>query len=80
MRNTLGVRYSLARAARVTLALYDQQGRRTRTLQSGDQPAGEVALVWDASDDAGHRAAAGLYFLELKVGAERFVRRVILVR
>jgi hypothetical protein len=80
MRNTLGVRYSLAQAARVSLALYDQQGRKTRTLQSGDQPAGEVAIVWDARDDAGHLAAAGLYFLELRVDARRFVRRVIMVR
>jgi hypothetical protein len=80
MRNALGVRFSLAQAARVSLALYDQQGRRTRMLLSGEQPAGEATIAWDARDDAGHLASAGLYFLELKVGGQRFVRRVTMVR
>jgi hypothetical protein len=80
MRHALGVRFSLAQSARVSLALYDQQGRRTRTLLSGEQPAGEVALEWDARDDAGHLANAGLYFLELKTGNQRFVKRVVMIR
>jgi VCBS repeat protein/flagellar hook capping protein FlgD len=80
MRNALGVKLSLAQPANVSLALYDQQGRRTRTLLSGDRPAGEITVEWDARDDAGHLAGAGLYFLELKAGGRRFVRRVVMIR
>ena len=80
MRRTLDVRLTLAHAGSVSLAIFDQQGRRVRTLLAGTQPAGDVALRWDARDDAGNAAGPGLYFLELRADGQNFVQRVAVVR
>jgi flagellar hook assembly protein FlgD len=60
--------------------LLDAQGRRVRTLLQGTHPAGERSLRWDGRDEGGHALCAGLYWLELKAGRERLIRRLSLVR
>ena len=80
VREALDVHFSLATRGDVSLVLFDQAGRRMRTLARGVHPAGEAHVTWDARDDAGSRVAPGLYYLELKAGGRRFVERVALVR
>ena len=80
VREALDVHYSLAARGDVSLVLFDQAGRRMRTLARGVHPAGEAHVTWDARNDAGSRVAPGLYYLELKAGGRRFVERVALVR
>jgi hypothetical protein len=75
------VRFTLPRAARVTLALHDALGRRVANLIRGDLSAGEHALALAPAlrgaggDPAlrGGRLPAGVYFLELAAGGERRV-------
>jgi len=38
-------------------------GRKVRTLADRIVPAGELALVWDGTDDAGAALARGVYFV-----------------
>ncbi|UCG43243.1 MAG: T9SS type A sorting domain-containing protein, partial [candidate division WOR-3 bacterium] len=56
------VRYSLARPGNVSLAVYDLAGQKTRTLVSGHEQAGQNAVTWNRTDDAGRRVPAGVYF------------------
>ena len=56
------LRYALARAGIVDLAIFDLAGRRVRTVVHGFRSPGPAAVVWDGRDDAGARVPDGLYF------------------
>jgi FlgD Ig-like domain len=72
------LRFGLPRDGVVSLAIYDAQGRRVRTLLSGMQSAGWIEARWDGRDESGSRAASGLYFVKLEGAgrtlSQRFVR------
>lgn len=59
------IRYSLPRTMHVTLAVYDQRGRRVRTLVDAEVPAGEQMVEWDGRDGRGLSAASGTYVVRL---------------
>lgn len=69
--------FTLAHAARATLAVYDVTGRRVRTLAQGRHAAGVHRVVWDGRDERGARVAAGAYLVLLESGGERRARRVV---
>lgn len=73
------LRYGLARAARVQLALYDAAGRLVRTLADGPRAAGEQAARWDSRDDSGRVVAPGLYLARLSSGSQTITRRLVVV-
>ena len=63
------VQYSLDEAGRVSVAVYDTQGRQVRTLSSGAaQDAGRHTLTWDGLDWTGQPAPAGEYEWRLLSG------------
>jgi hypothetical protein len=74
--------YSLAESGPVDLSVFDLQGRRTRTLVSGQQPSGPASVTWDGSRDDGTHAAAGVYFARLVApGSSKVIsRKVVLAR
>lgn len=56
------IEYELPKAARVSLAIYDSQGRLVRTLLTGKhQTAGRHTAHWDGLDRYGHAFPAGEY-------------------
>jgi len=68
----------LPHAGPVSAFLFDATGRRVRTLAEGRPfEAGPNALEWDGRNDAGARAAVGIYFIRVRSetgeGAQRFV-------
>jgi len=76
-----GTTIALALPARVnvTLRLFDVGGRLVRTLVEGPLDAGLHDVAWDGLNDIGDRVAPGIYFYELESGAERLVRRLVVV-
>ncbi len=74
------VAFSLAAGSDVELLVHDVSGRLVTTLASGPFPAGDHALLWDGRDAAGREAASGIYFYSLKVGDERELRKMVLLR
>ncbi|HUK63073.1 MAG TPA: FlgD immunoglobulin-like domain containing protein, partial [Dongiaceae bacterium] len=73
--------FSLARDARVSVAVYDVAGRRQRTLDLGSLAAGERSTSWDGRNDSGEPVSAGVYLVELAVdGARLGVRRLAMLR
>jgi len=61
------IRYELARADRVHLAIYDVAGQRVRTLVDvSSQEAGPYAVHWDGLDSNGRTVAPGVYFYRIE--------------
>ncbi len=63
---TPDIHYTLPRAGKVSLAMYDGQGQQLRTLLAGEQQAaGEHAQGWDGLDRLGQPMKVGSYTWKL---------------
>jgi hypothetical protein len=80
LRSSTTLTLALPAAARVTLAVFDQQGRRVRMLADGERTAGVHAIAWDGRGDDGRVVPSGLYFAQLHSGGRTLTRRIIAVR
>jgi subtilisin family serine protease len=69
-----------AEGGRVTLRIFDLQGRLVRTLVDGNQSAGEHLAVWTGRDEDGRRAASGTYFYRLEAPGFTQTEKMVLVK
>jgi len=80
-RGRCAVRLSMPRAGRVRAEVIDVLGRRVAALvEDATLEPGTHELVWNGRGGAGGPAAAGAYFVRVRVGVETRVRKVTLVR
>jgi hypothetical protein len=79
-RHSVEVRFDLAAPSRAALGIYDVRGRRVADLAQGSLGSGAHRVVWDGTDEAGHRVAAGVYFVRLDAGGDRWTRKVLRLR
>ena len=63
------IRYALAEAGAVELAIFDVAGRQVATLLEGRREAGSHSATWNGTDDAGNSVSSGIYFARLKTEA-----------
>jgi hypothetical protein len=70
---------TLPAAAHAQWALLDVSGRRVAAGDLGLRTAGEVRWTIESRDAAGKRLAPGLYFVDVRAGAERVQRRWIVL-
>ena len=52
------IAYGLPEGAEVRLFIYNVLGQQVRTLVDGWQPPGHYVVVWDSTNDTGHRVSA----------------------
>jgi hypothetical protein len=71
--------FALPRAGEVRLELFDAQGRRVRTLAAAALPAGRYVRAWDARDEAGRPAPAGVYLVRLSGAVGTATRRFVVL-
>ncbi len=74
-RDRACINYLLPQASRVTIEVYDAQGRRVATVADGDQSAGMHQAEWDCC-----RQAVGVYFVRAYTTSACDVRKLILTR
>lgn len=80
-RGTSEVVFSLGRAGRVDIAIYDVLGREARVLARGDQfGAGRQSVMWDGRRGDGSAAGTGVYFVQVRTDGGRWTRPVVMTR
>jgi len=72
------VEFDLLAAGRVSLKVYDVQGRVVRTLLEQDAAPGTFGAQWDGLSDDGARVGPGLYFVRLQAGGRTTEKKVML--
>ncbi len=72
--------FELLYPERVSLAIYDAQGRRVRTLLDGRKEGGRHEIVWDGTSDAGDDLPAGTYFYRLQAAGVSYTRKAVLAK
>jgi hypothetical protein len=74
----IALAYSLPRAGRVSLKIFDVRGRLVRTLLDQDAAAGDFVARWDGRDEGGALLARGVYFSRLDLSGEVTQRKVVI--
>ncbi|MEJ2721389.1 MAG: T9SS type A sorting domain-containing protein [bacterium] len=72
--------FSVARAGRTTISIYDPAGRRVRLLIDQYYASGAHVVGWDGRDDAGGRVASGVYFVKLETGGYTVARKLVVLK
>jgi parallel beta-helix repeat protein len=71
---------STGAGARVSLNIYDLQGRLVRTLIEADKPPGVYIVPWNGRDQRGNKASSGIYLYRLDTGDFSVSRKMTLLR
>jgi len=71
--------FALAKPEHVRLEVLDVAGRRVRTLANGAFGPGPHDITWDAREDSGGRARAGLYWARLTAPGVTAEQRFVLL-
>ena len=74
------IEYQLANNESVHMRIFNARGQRVRTLRAGTGSLGARRVLWDGRDDAGRALGSGVYFLQLDLGAQRFIRKILVER
>lgn len=70
------LRFELPAREAVTLAIFDLNGRRVRTLAEGTYAAGAHRVSWDGMDDRGGAVASGIYYARVTTASESHTVKV----
>lgn len=73
------ITFSLARAGRVDLHVYDVNGRLIRSLVEREMDAGTHDIEWRGENDRGLRSEPGVYFYQLVTPGFTRTRKTLLV-
>ena len=65
---------------RVTLSVYNIEGKLVRRLVDQPQGAGIHDEVWRGRNDAGQSVASGVYFYVLRTGRSTLARKLVLLK
>ncbi len=79
-RSATVLHFDLPSPRAVDVTIYDVRGGRVRQLVHAERPAGRHAQRWDGTDDAGRRAAPGVYLARVTAGEQRAETRMLRIR
>ena len=74
------IRFTVNRAGKGSLRVYNLRGELVRSLLEGTLRAGPHVLTWDGRDAVGDPAATGVYLYRLEVDGDVGVRKMMLVK
>jgi len=76
----LRVHYNLEEAQRIEIAVYNLRGEKVTTLVDEQAAAGAGEKVWDGRNSQGSACGSGVYFVQLRAGNERILKKAILLK
>ncbi len=77
---TTQIPFSLDRASRVVVRVYDVHGGLVTTLFEGDLSEGRHSLSWNGRDDAGQPVSSGIYIYALTADRKTLSKKMTLLK
>jgi flagellar hook assembly protein FlgD len=66
--NSTNISFSLSQSQKVSVQIFDMQGRSIKTLVDAQTEAGTHQLTWNARNDNGSAVVTGIYLLKIQAG------------
>ncbi len=74
------ITYRLGQPERVSLVVFDNLGRKIRTLVDAAQAAGTHQIRWEGRNEGNQPVASGVYYYRLRAGGETRVGKMLLLK
>jgi hypothetical protein len=74
------ISYEIPTSGDVEVAVFNALGQRVRMLRSGHREAGRHVVGWNGTSDAGSRVSSGVYYVVVKAGDARAVKKMTLLK
>ncbi len=74
------IRFTLLKAERVNLSIYNILGQKVTTLINGEKAAGTQKVEWDGTDEKGALLSSGIYFYQIETPNFRQVKRMLFLK
>jgi hypothetical protein len=74
------IRYEVAPAQNVVLAIFDVNGSLVRSLDAGPRSQGVHEKRWDGRDNQGRPVASGVYYARLTGQQQTLTRKIVLLK
>jgi flagellar hook assembly protein FlgD len=74
------ISYILSRSERISLDIFDVNGRLVKAFTSVPADAGSHRLTWNARDNNGNAVHAGIYLLKLQTGNYSQTTKIVLMK
>lgn len=65
---------------KVSLKIYDNQGRLVKSLLDNTMHAGKHSLIWDGKNASGEQVGSGVYYYVLRTVDFKTTRKMTLIR
>lgn len=79
-RQGTDIEFTVERAGRMELAVYDVHGRVVRVLLDDEASPGHRSVRWDGKDSGGRRVSPGVYLCRLRSGQSIELRKAVILR
>ncbi len=74
------IRYTLAKATKVRLDIFNLKGQKVCSLVDAVQQMGGYSVVWDGKDSGGKPVSSGVYLYRLSYDKQKLDRRMLLLK
>ena len=74
------IRYDLPENSLVNITIYDMLGKQVTALINQTQDAGYRSVIWDATNDYGKPASAGIYLCQIHAGEYISTKKIVLLK
>ncbi len=77
---TTHIDFSLKKAGKVELVIYNITGQKVRTLVDGELEADDHSVVWNGKDDRGNQVSSGTYFYRLQTSEVTQTKKMLMLK
>ncbi len=77
---TTHIDFSLKKAGKVEIVIYNITGQKVRTLVDGELEADDHSVVWNGKDDRGNQVSSGIYFYRLQTSETSQTRKMLMLK
>ncbi len=74
------IRFQLPASSQIEINIYNLLGQKVRTLANGFYQTGSHAIIWNGTDNSGHRVVSGVYIYQLKSNSYLCNKKLILLK
>ncbi|WP_457566096.1 T9SS type A sorting domain-containing protein, partial [Caldithrix abyssi] len=74
------IEFELVKSTRLTIAIFDVNGRKVATLASQHFPAGKHHLLWNAGAENDQILSSGTYWIRFKANDFEKARKIVLIK
>ena len=74
------IKFAIPKSTKITLSVYNDAGQKVRTLINEKLMPGYYTVMWNGSDERGKSLPVGVYFLIMKGGGHKTVKKLTILR